>query len=102
MGDKDLGGFDPSRICVDDSDHYMCDCIVSHARDIMHHWTGSNCTWVDDDITALGILAGHAIRAGLHRDAAIPKTLIAAIDAHQVPSSETPPTTQTASEPNHE
>lgn len=74
------------RICTDDSDHGMCGCIVRHARDIMQYWTGSNCTWVDDDITALGILAGHAIRAGLHRDAAIPKTLIAAIDGHTTPA----------------
>ena len=62
--------------------------IAGHARKIMHHWTGTNCTFADDDITALGILAGHAIRAGLHRGAAIPSTLIACIDAHAVPDAE--------------
>lgn len=73
---------EPEQLCGGGGEHFMCGCITHHAREIMRHWTGSNCTFADDDITALGILAGHAIRAGLHRDAAIPQTLVAAIDAH--------------------
>lgn len=71
------------QLCAGPGEHGLCDCITAHAREIMRHWTGTNCTWADDDITALGILAGHAIRAGMHRFASIPTTLMDAIDAHE-------------------
>lgn len=69
-----------TRICVDEGDHFLCPCVVGHARAIMKHWTGTNCTWVDDDITALGILANMAIQAGLYKTASIPDTMIAEIE----------------------
>lgn len=76
---------DPEQLCGSDGDHFVCGCITIHAREIMRHWTGSNCTFVDDDITALGILACKAIEAGLHADAAIPDSLKADIAAHKLP-----------------
>jgi hypothetical protein len=70
------------HVCADpdDRDHTFCPCIVRHARDVMKHFTGTNCTWVDDDITALGILANEAIKAGLYKTAPIPQTMIAEIE----------------------
>lgn len=69
-----------TRICVGEGDHGLCGCVVSHARKVMKHFTGTNCTWVDDDITALGILADMAIKAGLYKSAPIPPTMIAEIE----------------------
>lgn len=56
--------------------------ILDIVRDVMKHSTGTNCTFVDDDVKALGILARKAIDFGLAEDAAIPATMKAAIKAH--------------------
>jgi hypothetical protein len=64
-----------------EDEHCLCGCVTDIVRDVMAYWTGTNCTWVDDDVKALGILAGMAIEAGLYKKAAIPKTMIDAIEA---------------------
>jgi hypothetical protein len=75
----------------DGGDHFLCGCITQHVREIMQHWTGTNCTWSDDDVTVLGILAGHAIRAGLHHEAKIPATMVRCIDEHLAINPRKPP-----------